>query len=341
LKLTSFVRLFFAFLLVLDFLIVTTSSSNAKCWVVKVNNLKGLKCQFSNTPENFFFINYKKLESLFITNSTLQMLPSGVFTGLVSLKSLQLNDNDLEDLPVEVFKPLKSIQDINLSHNKLSNIDFDRFTYNSKLQTLSLGNNNIKTIGTIHNGSEISITVLWINDNQLVNISEICKLANLNTLSLSNNPNLNFDNLHFNCWDDLMVLILQNTNLKSLKNDYGLFAGLSKLEFLDLDSNELHLLCVTNFPEIPALKFLLINNNKFQTLNFTELKTKFQTLHTITLFENLWNCAIFENMSNLSLEIHKNYCTNRTVSVEFLEYYECKLTSHEDSIEYLKTVRVE
>jgi hypothetical protein len=141
-----------------------------------------------------------------------------------------------------------------------------------------------------------------------VDISGLCKLKNLTSLRLSDNPNLNFSSFSFNCWLQLKELSLRNTNLKSLNNNYETFAGLRVLSFLDIGKNYLEVFPATNFPELPALGLLFIDNNMLRTLNVTKLNMKFKKLRNIMLSGNQWSCANFEpiekSLNDFGIQVH-------------------------------------
>jgi Leucine rich repeat len=283
-------------------------------------------CWFFSHPPS------RDMKSLWSSICKLDGLSSQTFSGQVDLETLNFTNNGLTGLPDGVFKPLTNIKEIIISSNNLSSIDLNQFASNTELQKLNLQNNMIETIETIHSGGSISVTELWLQDNKLVNIFELCKLQNLRYVSLSNNPTLNFDNFKFNCWNQLRELHLKNVNLKSLHNNYQIFAGLKNLYFLNLKQNELNIFCVVNFPELPALGILLIENNMLHNLNVTELKIKFKNLKSLGLFGNPLICTYFEAIVESSIDLKINLkhlqdikCINRSITIEVSVHDECIL----------------
>jgi Leucine rich repeat len=110
---------------------------------------------------------------------------------------------------------------------------------------------------------------------------------------------------------------------------------LKNLTHLNLDRNELEFFCVVNFPELPALLHLSVNDNKLQTLAVAKLKMKFGKLTTLKLANNQWNCEYFaglvENLKQSNIELYpkklqKHEChTNDSAFREISENVGCKL----------------
>jgi leucine-rich repeats and immunoglobulin-like domains protein 1/3 len=274
----------------------------------------------------------------------------GVFSGLSQLETLKLTRNGLTELPDGVFKALMTVLEIDLSRNNLTSIDFNQFADNRKLQVLNLTDNSVGAIESSARGNDISIRILLLADNELVNVFELCSLQHLTTLDLSNNPNVNYGSLNLSCWSELSRLDMVNANLKSLNHDYHSFAGLNNLTHLNLDRNELDFFCVVNFPELPTLSLLSINDNKLQTLNVAKLKIKFGKLTTLKLANNHWNCEYFaglvENLKQSNIELYpkklqKNEChTNDSVLSEISENDGCKLIAETKKSNFLKFVTI-
>jgi hypothetical protein len=190
-----------------------------------------------------------------------------------------------------------------------------------------LEHNLIEKIQPIHSVGVFSITKLWLNDNRLVTITELCNLKNLTVLSLANNLDLNFEHFYFNCWSELKTLHLQNTNLVKLKHDYRLFAGL--LTFLNLKKNNLEYFCVVNFPELSALESLFIDDNKLKQLNGTALITKFRSIKSISMFGNSWDCAVVRDLNNTNVVMvfESDFkCINSALAEQVKESEECELS---------------
>jgi Leucine-rich repeat (LRR) protein len=201
----------------------------------------------------------------------------------------------VESFMTEIFFKFTNVETIDLSRNKLRRIDFNEFKKNSKLESLNLGSNQITDIEPIQT-STINIINLKINDNDLTNISELCKITKLKELNLSRNRRLDFNKVAFNCWNDLTKLNLAETNLKSLNHDYHhVLNSCKKLKFVNLMDNNLETICFEHFPDLPLLEHLNIRNNSLTNLDAAKLKEKFPSLKNITVSGNKWSCDYYKN----------------------------------------------
>jgi hypothetical protein len=109
----------------------------------------------------------------------------------------------------------------------------------------------------------------------------------------------------FSCWSELSYLHLAETNLKNLNHDYRMLTGCNKLEYLNLNNNDLELLCFAQFPVLPRLTYLNIRNNSLFSLDVLEIKRKFKTLITITTTGNKWTCDYQRQILTIALEAFK------------------------------------
>jgi Leucine rich repeat len=132
--------------------------------------------------------------------------------------------------------------------------------------------------------------------NNLVDISELCKLIKLGNLELAYNTKLDYNTFKFSCWSELKILGLTDNDLKKLNNDYRVFTGLTKLQKLNLPRNNLEVFCVSSFPKLPALQELNIEENFLHSLNASELNRKFPALTKIILAKNSWSCNYFDSL---------------------------------------------
>jgi Leucine-rich repeat (LRR) protein len=311
--------------------IIVPAVSSQRCWHSPYSDESKLTCDFKDIPDKFFIKNprFFKVKNLLLGNRKIEKLENHTFDGLSELEWLDLKDNQISNLSDGIFKPLESIKAIDLSNNKLTSIGFDQFSSNQNLQSLHLEHNNIIIIHPVHHDVGFNLTKLWLNDNMLVDISQLCKIRTLNFLNLTDNPNLNFGSVNFNCWSELTDLQLENTNLASLKNDYRSFTGLRKLNQLNLNRNNLTMFCSANFPDLISLEYLSITNNDLQSLNGAELTTKFKNLKIIDLFRNPLDCKFLDgchNLKNLTLLSYDLKCHNYTEQLN--ESDGCKLPTN-------------
>jgi Leucine-rich repeat (LRR) protein len=215
---------------------------------------------------------------------------------------LLFNKIRIKSLKRGIFTKFTNVKSINLSGNELSTIDFNEFANNGKLQNLYVSNNKITDIKPINNSIEISITTLMIVNNNLTDISELCKLKKVKILNLSGNRRLDYSKVTFSCWSELTHLNLTDTNLKNLNHDYRVLTGCNQLIGLDFSDNNLEMLCFGNFPALPMLNYLNIKDNKLTNLDVEELKKKCQILTKILIAGNKWSCTYYWGTLKTKLE---------------------------------------
>jgi Leucine-rich repeat (LRR) protein len=139
----------------------------------------------------------------------------------------------------------------------------------------------------------------------------LCKLTKLDRLELSSNQNVDFNTFNSSCLSGLRKLELANTDLKRLKNNYHFLRGLVKLEKIYLPENNLGVFCVGNFPALPALAELDINENSLESIDAQELKRKFPKLKKIHSSKNFWSCVYWKSLEAKLKGFEINVVTKR------------------------------
>jgi Leucine-rich repeat (LRR) protein len=226
---------------------------------------------------------------------------------LSRIRVFWLSSSRINSFEIGFFVKLKNVQRIHFINNKLTTIDFNEFAKNSKLEYLDVSKNQINEINSIKNSTVINITSLMIHDNDLTDISELCKLKKVKTLNLSGNRRLDYSKVTFSCWSELAHLYLAETNLKNINHDYRVLAGCNKLVDLDLSDNALGILCFEYFPALPKLANLNIRNNNLINLDVREMKRKFQGLLNVVIAGNKWSCNSYRGILELLAEYDIRY----------------------------------
>jgi Leucine-rich repeat (LRR) protein len=282
----------------------------------------------------------KTSRKLDLRKKLIQTICSEAFVGFEHLEELDFSANFFgTDLLKNLFKPLQNIIAIDLSFNILYTISFDEFADNKKLKHLNLIHNQISTIESITFEGKFSITTLLLDSNELVNVSELCRFKQLEILSLKANKNLDFSTFKPSCWSELQVLTLSDTGLNKMNNDYRLFTCLTKLEKLHIAKNNLKVFCAGNFPELPALEFLDIYENKLKSLDdVLVFNMKFSNLKVINMGNNPLACDYFNSLirdfSKTGIEAYGDYCWNgNTTSKTIPDSDVCKLEDKLTTIE--------
>ena len=68
------------------------------------------------------------LQSIWLRDNAISILPDGIFDGLTSLKDLDLSNNDIVSLPDGIFDGLTSLEELSLNDNKLTGIESGTFS---------------------------------------------------------------------------------------------------------------------------------------------------------------------------------------------------------------------
>jgi insulin-like growth factor-binding protein complex acid labile subunit len=295
-----------------------------RCWRQdRFEEILYRECALTTIQDNSFANLSYSFRTLYLSESMIETIEMQAFVGLNELEWLDLGENKLIGLPENVFVPLPNLEEISIRENLLTNFNFDIFANNKKLANVMLSSNKISTIGPIQHKGGFSIKILDLDNNELKNISELSKLANLEVLWLNNNPKLDFTTFDSSCWAKLRVLRLMNTNLTSLNNDYRLFVGLNQLEELSLGNNGLETLSADYFPALPKLKILFVHYNHLKTFDAQEFKRKFSIM-SLYLFENLLECDSLENVrytfEGVQTDENCNFTTPDGCGYEFFPY---------------------
>lgn len=223
----------------------------------------------------------------------LEHVPYGI-TG--NATELDLSENFIKTIPVHAFAHLLNLTRLNLSwanKNRGSAIAENVFKNLTKLRELKLSGNNLKQIPS---NLPVSMEILALENNKimLVDSRTFATLTNLTQLFLSKN-----------CYSwnpcEKSVTIMNNS-----------FAGMTKLETLDLSYN--------NLSQVPrglpqSLKSLNLSSNRIQYMS----KDDFRGLHNLKYLRIQGNCPRCQNAPypcvpclNGSLEIDSDAFHNLT-----------------------------
>ena len=190
------------------------------------------------------------------------------------------------------------ITELQLSNSALSNDDIENLIRMTSLRNLYLENNQISDISVLSGLQDLSY--LTLNNNQISDISPLNTLLNLRGLELNNNQ--------ISCISPLSGL--QNLGILYLNNnqisDISALGGLAKLHTLRLSNNRI--VDISALKNLENLNQLLLRNNQI-----TDLTPLFGMGTTV---QHFWN---------VSLDLYNNPVTLQQVR-------ELYLTMREDSI---------
>ncbi|EOR8067575.1 T3SS effector leucine-rich repeat protein EspR1 [Escherichia coli] len=203
------------------------------------------------------------------------------------------NDIDLSGLNLSTQPPgLQNFTSINLDNNQLTHFDATNY---DRLVKLSLNSNTLESIN-IHQGRNVSITHISMNNNCLRNI-DIDRLSSITYFSAAHNK-LEFVQLESCEW--LQYLNLSHNQLTDIVT-----GNKEELLLLDLSHNKLASLHNALFPN---LNTLFINNNllseikmfysnfcKVQTLNAANNQLEKINLHFLTYLSSIKSLRLDNN----------------------------------------------
>jgi Leucine-rich repeat (LRR) protein len=246
-----------------------SSSSSSSCEIsLELENLivsnNGLK---TATPGSFSALG-GKIKKLILSRNQISVLVDDTFFGMENLEHIDISFNKLAALPPKIFKYTPKLTSIQLSNNTLGTISFNVFEGLEKLQALNLSGNNLDEnwirpgiFGGLH-----SLVVLDLSSNHLSRI-ESGLLSDTNALQYLN---LGHNHIHTISAShafaseafasNIHTLVLSYNKLKALPDPQTL-AGLSVLNTLGLDHNQLHSLHPSALRNCTVLEQISLNNN--------------------------------------------------------------------------------
>ncbi|XP_050399291.1 toll-like receptor 3 [Patella vulgata] len=282
-------------------------------WMEKINDLS-LRNNRIQSIQQMAFVNLPKLLQIDLTACNIMSIDPEAFYNLSSIQRIFLTDNKLTSVP-KGLPP--SLQMLHLEKNQLTAIKNDDFANSTSLLELYLGTNKIHVLQENSFAGLNRLNRLHLQENRIANLpgSLFGNLGRLISLSLNKNNlktiqdhSSTFDPLVsltylglvdnqcsylplplFNQLTSLVFLELSNNNLGSLisaDSNGQLFAGLSKLERLDLDGNQISTVHDSMLRELVSLKNLSLARNEISHWG-EHLFTKTQQLRGLNLSYNL------------------------------------------------------
>ncbi|XP_058027311.1 extracellular matrix protein 2 [Ahaetulla prasina] len=160
------------------------------------------------------FKNLKNLQRLYMDGNALVSIPHGLPS---SLEELKINENEIHVINEGSFQDLKKLLILELESNKLSEANVSPFAFQplKSLSYLRLGRNQFRTIPQ---GLPHSIEELYLDNNQIEEISEIC----------------------FNHTKSLNIIVLRHNKLEESRIAPLAWINHENLESIDLSYNKLY-----------------------------------------------------------------------------------------------------
>ncbi|OWF39627.1 Toll-like receptor 3 [Mizuhopecten yessoensis] len=301
-----------------------------------INTLLMANNRIQHIPDRAF-ADLENLQLLDLSSSGITSVADTAFDGLKTLTNLKLNDNVLDDVPNHMPTTLQLLY---LNGNRIASLPDDIFSNLNNLQRLYLGGNNIVTLyqssfnglvnlKTLHLAQNKISTLpgkvfqpftrlisLELNRNNIKSISDPSSLFDsmkaLQNLNLADNALGIMPTTLFNQLSSLQYLHLENNNIGlAMEHDREgqLFAGLHKLQTIDLTNNQIKLIYDSSFRDLNTLQSLTLRQNRLSAWS-PHLFNKMVKLKTLDLSHNmiaLVNSTSLQDLGNLmSLNLTEN-----------------------------------
>ncbi|XP_076446400.1 uncharacterized protein LOC143283894 [Babylonia areolata] len=206
-----------------------------------------------------------QLQLLDLSNNSLTLLHTGLFTNMTKLTTLSLCGNRIEVLEDRVFESLHAVHVLNLAFNKLRSLNNSVLFGLDSVQVLNLTNN---LIGQVSNQTFLylhRLKVLDLSHNRLQYLptDAFLGLTSVHTILLCNNYLTDIMGA-FHGLQQLSALDLSYNRLDALENDT--FADLQQLSSLQLSFNNISNISPTVFTFSAVLKRLDLQGNSLEQL---------------------------------------------------------------------------
>uniref|UniRef100_A0A8D8L5W7 Leucine-rich repeats and immunoglobulin-like domains protein 3 n=1 Tax=Culex pipiens TaxID=7175 RepID=A0A8D8L5W7_CULPI len=216
--------------------------------------------------QSLTFQNLNQLKSLKMNNNKITSLMDGVFHGLTTISMLELNNNSITSIRKGGLFNLTSLTSLALSKNAITEIEQDGWEFSPRLVTLDLSFNRLESIDKY----------------------TFEELSQLRALNLEGNQISAVGDGTFNNTKNLEVLNLgQNKISWTIEDMKGPFFGLSKLEKLFLNANEVKSVSRNAFIGLKSLTLLELSQNNISSIQNNAFKDTIRLNNLIMNSTNL------------------------------------------------------
>ncbi|XP_062547275.1 leucine-rich repeats and immunoglobulin-like domains protein 2 [Armigeres subalbatus] len=219
----------------------------------RLQSLKRLEINSNILEEvlSLTFQNLNQLKSLKMNNNRISSLMDGVFHGLTTIQTLELNNNSITSIRKGGLFNLTSLTNLALSRNAIVEIEQDGWEFSPRLLTLDLSYNRLESLDKY----------------------TFEELSQLKTLNLEGNQISAVGEGTFNNTKSLEVLYLGMNKISwTIEDMKGPFYGLSKLERLYLNSNEIKSVSRNAFIGLKSLMLLELSQNNISSIQNNAFK---------------------------------------------------------------------
>lgn len=187
--------------------------------------------------EPYAFYNLKNLKHVYLQKNMLTTISNNTFVD-IPVQQIYLSENQITTIDKAAFSNLPNLKQLHLSRNKLSMIDPDWFYNTNGIEILHFAHNNIESIDDYTFDCLEDLKQLFLNDNRIVNVSNVA-----------------LDNT-------LQLLYLNNNFVRNIK----FLRALTGLRYLKLDNNHIMHIRKNMLPRVPRtfLRNFTMKNNPFK-----------------------------------------------------------------------------
>ena len=266
-----------------SYLPVNSSQCPSKCYC-EYNIVNCSHLNLTSFPVGF----PKSSNFIDLSFNFLTVIPSGVFIDQANVSELYLNNNRLNQISEKAFEGLDNLQVLNLCWNRL----------------ISIKNN--KTFCSLP-----KLKKLYLCQNSLKNIPDICELNFLSTLDFSGNilnVNIKFP-FSFKKSFQLGELKLNSNNLFNITMSAIEFLPVNKLVSFECSGCGLSYLPLDLFRSFSSLKFLNLSKNLFNFDGFSSLISSLENVSSLIVANFSYivksyslSAYFFKPIANISLQ---------------------------------------
>ncbi|XP_035658300.1 slit homolog 1 protein-like [Branchiostoma floridae] len=244
------------------------------------------------------FEGLQEVTTLDLAHSRIEIIQDDAFVGLIDVKTLRLERNRIRSLSKNAFKGLSAVTSINLAYNRIYDVENGAFVGVDYLRNLDLTGNRLTSLPA---GLEDmrSLRSLVLTNNSITDIPDDMPPNTVSVLTLSSNPlgNARLSRLA-NIFPQLSSLYLADVGLQTVQEDD--FKGMSNLQLLNLDDNNLSEIPGRPFDSLPSLSRIDIRNNLLTTVpialqNLTTIQTLSLSGNQISALNN----DSFQGLTNI------------------------------------------
>ena len=223
----------------------------------------------------------KGLTKLDANSNALTKLTKGCFDGSPDLESVEVYANKIKEIEAGVLTPLTKCTTLNAFNNQIKKIPPDLASCVA-LEELNFAANKMMMLTDAHFAALTALTVLNMQDNNLVRFGSLANCKALEEIRLYGN-NLEEIPAIGDGLPALRIIEIHKNRISAIGDDY--FAGTPKLQSLNIGKNSLATLPPSLFSKCAELTMVQAEENKIESLPSVDFPAGLQTLF---LQDNPW-----------------------------------------------------